>query len=366
MGETAVCYVQRGPQQFTIERLPIPDPTDDAALLRVEASGLCGSEVEMFFGQHPGTPYPFIPGHEVVGRIEQIGELAHRRWGVSEGDRVAVLSTLRCRICRACVREEPCIMRGSRGFGSYGWRELSEPPGLWGAFATHLYLAPETVVVPMSADLSLAAAAMFNPLANGIEWMTKLGAIHVGDRVVVLGAGTQGLACVFAAHLSGADLVIATGVTGDELRLQAARALGADEAIQVSVSDSVAAVKEYLPEGADVVIDTTSAGDCLSQALELAARRGLVLLSGFKLTDVPLRRDLLHAIVTKQLVIRGVTSKSVESLRRSVSLVQAYESLLARLPTRAYPLTEAAQAIRSLAGMDEGPRPAYVRVEPWT
>ena len=123
----------------------------DDALLRIEACGICGSDYEQYEGAQPQhedyTPYPVIPGHEPLGLIEEIGANAHARWGVVEGDRVAVRSGYGCGRCEACVRWEPrlCPKRG----GTYGYTDVNKPPQLWGGYAERMYLSPYSVVKKM-------------------------------------------------------------------------------------------------------------------------------------------------------------------------------------------------------------------------
>ncbi|HMC42931.1 MAG TPA: alcohol dehydrogenase catalytic domain-containing protein, partial [Acidimicrobiales bacterium] len=82
--------------------LPIPDIGADDGVLRVEACGLCGTDHEQYTGTLPG-PFPFVPGHEVVGVVERVGDSAAGRWGVVPGQRVAVEVFQSCRRCRPCL-----------------------------------------------------------------------------------------------------------------------------------------------------------------------------------------------------------------------------------------------------------------------
>src|SRR5262250_2756667 len=94
--------VQTGPRQLELRELPIPEIDDDSALLRVEACGICGSDVEQYTGTLPAR-WPLIPGHEPLGIIEKIGDRAAKRWSVNVGDRVAVEALIRCGYCRDCL-----------------------------------------------------------------------------------------------------------------------------------------------------------------------------------------------------------------------------------------------------------------------
>ena len=119
-----------------------PSIGDDDALLRVEACGICGSDVESFEGVLK-VPLPLIPGHEPLGVIEAIGERAAQRWGVRAGDRVAVETLLPCNACRRC-RGGAYQLCASRRV--YSYIPLGVAPGLWGAYAEYLYLAPNAIV----------------------------------------------------------------------------------------------------------------------------------------------------------------------------------------------------------------------------
>src|SRR5919201_2002816 len=180
----------REPRDF-----PRPPIGDDDGLLRIEAGGICGSDYEPSEGAQPQhedyTPYPVIPGHEPLGIIEEIGRRAAARWGVSEGDRVAVRSGYGCGHCEACRRWEPraCPKRG----GTYGYRDVAKPPHLWGGYAERRYLSPYSVMKKMSPLLPAGVAVMFNPLAAGLSWAASIPGTGPRDRVVIVGAGLKGL-----------------------------------------------------------------------------------------------------------------------------------------------------------------------------
>src|SRR5207253_2767783 len=201
------------------------------------------------------TPYPVIPGHEPLGIIEEIGRSAAARWGVGEGDRVAVRSGYGCGQCEACRRWEPraCPKRG----GTYGYTDVNKPPHLWGGYAERMYLSPYSVMKKVDATIPAGVAVMFNPLAAGLSWAAGIPKTAPGERVVILGAGQRGLCCVIAAKEAGARQVVITGLARDAGKLALARALGADVAIDVEAGDVVAAVREATGGGAEVVVDTT-------------------------------------------------------------------------------------------------------------
>src|SRR5437870_11921591 len=95
---TSRAVVQTAPRRLELRELPIPEIDDDSALLRVEACGICGSDVEQYTGALP-VRFPLIPGHEPLGIIDTIGDRAARRWGVGPGDRVAAEVLIPCSHC---------------------------------------------------------------------------------------------------------------------------------------------------------------------------------------------------------------------------------------------------------------------------
>src|SRR5437773_12568527 len=130
--ETVRAVVLTKPKTLEAREFPRPAIGADDALLRIEACGICGSDYEQYEGAQPQhedyTPYPVIPGHEPLGIIEEAGRHAQARWGVSEGDRVAVRSGYGCGQCQAFRRWGPraCPMR--RGTFGYSNRGKAPPP----------------------------------------------------------------------------------------------------------------------------------------------------------------------------------------------------------------------------------------------
>ena len=116
---TCRAMVLTAPKKLELRELEIPEIGADDALLRVEACGICGTDYELYDGAFPALKMPLIPGHEPVGIIERIGPIAAQRWGVSEGDRVAVEPKVACGACRYCLSgsHRLCSAPGSTSYG---------------------------------------------------------------------------------------------------------------------------------------------------------------------------------------------------------------------------------------------------------
>ena len=246
MAQTVNAMVLTKPKTLVAQEFPRPAIGPDDGLLRLEACGICGSDYEQYEGAQPAhedyTPYPVIPGHEPLGIIEEVGARARERWGVREGDRVAVRSGYGCGRCNACRRWEPraCPKRG----GTYGYTDVGKAPHLWGGYAEQMYLSPYSVMKKMDPTLPAGVAVMFNPLAAGLSWAATVPRTRPEDRVVILGAGQRGLCCVIAARAAGARQIVITGLGRDAAKLALARELGADVTIDVESDDVVARVPE--------------------------------------------------------------------------------------------------------------------------
>jgi len=338
----------------------------DDALLRLEACGICGSDYEQYEGAQPPhedyTPFPVIPGHEPLGVIEEIGARARQRWGVAEGDRVAVRSGYGCGRCEACARWEPraCPRRG----GTYGYTDVGKPPHLWGGYAEHMYLSPYSVLRKMNAAIPAGVAVMFNPLAAGLSWAGTVPGTRPGDRVVVLGAGQRGLCCVIAARAAGARQVVVTGLARDAQKLALARELGADAAIDVEAGDVVERVREATGGGAEVVVDTTPyAPQSLGHAIAIAVRRGRIVVAGLK-GQRAARELAVDDVIYKELTIRGVLSMPVDDTFRAIEIIESGRYPFERLHTRSLPLEQAEDAIHMLAGRVPGVNPIHLAIVP--
>ena len=357
----ATCVVQTDRETYEVRQLPLPDIGPDDGLLEVEACGVCGTDVEVFEGvMH--TRLPIVPGHEAFGRIVKIGDNARRKWAVNEGDRVAVHSTLtcgRCRTCRAGLRG--CTAPEFADTTVYGFRSPDVAPGLWGGFATHLYLAPEAIIVPMSSSVSVAAASLFNVMSNGVDWVLEVGGARAGMSVAILGPGPRGLASVIAAKATGAGPIAVTGLASDRDRLDLALELGADYAIDVTGANAVDEVLAAMGTAPELVVDCTPmAVGAVTDAVTMAARRGTVVLAGIKgpgaMAPIP-----VDVVSGKALTIKGAISRSMASMEYAIRLIESGRWPFERFASHSFGLSDADKGIRALIGDD---KPVHVRIEP--
>lgn len=350
MAARATALVLESPRHLATRELALPQLSDDDGLLRVEACGLCGTDHEQFTGALP-TPFAFVPGHEAVGVIEAIGPAASARWGVHVGDRVAVEVFQSCRRCPACTVGEyrRCEKHGIGDM--YGFVSVDRAPGLWGGYATHQYLSPDTMLHPVPPTLAPEVATLFNPLGAGVRWGATLPGTAAGDVVAVLGPGIRGLCAVAAAKRAGAAFVMITGLgPADDSRLALAPSFGADLTVDVATVDPVAALRAATGGLADIVVDVTAkAPAALAQAVGLARAGGTVVLAGTRgSSDTP--GFWPDNIVYKELRILGALGVDAPAYRTALEMLEEGTLPFASVPRRVEGLGGAVDLLRTMAG----------------
>ena len=291
-----------GNESYELREFAVPDPPPGGAVLRVEAVGMCGSDVAQWHGKVtlPGMRYPIVPGHEIVGVVEKLATDA--ALGVSEGDRVAV--------------DE--VVRGPGPLRVYGYTAMddADEPGLYGGYGEYLRIIPGTALHRLTVDTPPEELTQFEPLASAINWV-QIAAVSRGCSVVIQGPGHQGLAVLQAARAAGATDLMVTGTGRDVLRLAAARALGA-HVIDVDVHDVIAAVHERTAgRGADIVFDVSPATATVPLSLGLVRSGGTVLLAGLK-EGQPVE-IVSDQIVNRALRVLGGSAFTADSLALAIT-----------------------------------------------
>lgn len=363
MTESVLAAVQIGAKKTEVRSFPVPQIDEDAGLLKVEISGVCGSD----WPDYKKDTRPRILGHEVVGRIEKIGKYARSRWGVKEGDRVALEEYLPCGHCERCRSGEFRLCAATdkwNGGIRFGFTSVEEKPSLWGGYSQYLYLHPNSVFHKVPEHVPANQAALALPLGNGIEWTINEGQAGPGKTVLIQGPGQQGLSCVLAAKQAGADCIIVSGLTADEQRFAIAKQFGADYIIDVEKEDIQKRVSEITNgKMADLVIDVASGGTVtVTLALELVKIRGTVIIAGKKHQEIP--GFYSDKLMSKYITMKGVRGHSYDSVEKAIQLIAYGKYPIHKMCTHDFGLHEVDQAIKTVGG--EGVANAiHVSVDPW-
>jgi threonine dehydrogenase-like Zn-dependent dehydrogenase len=363
---TSQAAVALGPMETEIRNLAVPDIGRDDGLLRVEASGVCGTDWAIYRRDGVGASLgALVLGHETVGRILAIGDRAAARWEVDVGDRVAVEEYIPCRQCstcragdfRACSQADLWAPEPRR----YGCTPLSVAPALWGGFSEVQYLHRNSILHRVSPGVPAEVATLFVPLANGIRWLDQA-AVPQSGCVVVVGPGQHGLGCVVAAREAGIRTIVVVGLPHDARRLAAAKALGATLIIEAGATP-LAEVIQDVTDGrlADSVIDVSSGAQTIGEAIEATRRGGAVVVAGLKsAAPAALSSDDL---VRKELRLIGVRGHDVASVRRAIEIIESGRYSLANLCTHAFDLADVDRGLR-MVGERLDPDAIHVSVLP--
>ena len=256
-GRAAVLYKPYG--AFEIEVHPVPDPGDDGIVLKVEYTGICGTDLHIYKGDERGQQFPAVLGHEVVGRVAALGRSRKTDSlgrALKEGDRIVPGPSVacgRCYFCRCLGQPVLCSQMGAYGSAVVGGDYFL------GGFAEYMHLGLLGSPV-YKVNLEPRVAVLMEPLTMGIH-SAEVGKVSIGDTVVVLGTGAIGLTSVLASRLAGASSVIAVDLD-NPARLKIAQLVGAGRIYrrdQFELEQIVDGVRQASVHGlgADVVINAT-------------------------------------------------------------------------------------------------------------
>ncbi len=349
-----------------IREFDFPALGENDGLLRVESSGVGGSDPEMY---RRANTAPCIMGHEVVGTVERLGTAAATRWSLKPGDRIALHEYLPCWECHWCKQGDYRLCMEADFFNvtdqfntlRYGTCNASIAPHLWGGNAQYMYLAPNAVIHKIPADMDARLATLAVPLGNGFQWAVFDGGAGPGKTVLIFGPGQQGLGCVLAAKAAGSATVILAGQTRDRARLDLSLELGADVAVDVAQDDLEKVVMALTGgRGVDVVVDTTGDpdGSIAAQAIALSAKGAWLSLNGLK-QSVP-----IGEIKKRYLTVKAPRGHSYHAVQTALDLVAGGRWPIDRLCSHDFGLDGVHDAILATAGRGiEGA--IHVTVSPW-
>jgi 2-desacetyl-2-hydroxyethyl bacteriochlorophyllide A dehydrogenase len=266
------------PETAVVERVPDPSCKPDEVVVRVGATGICGTDLHIFHNEYM-SKFPVIPGHEFGGEIVEVGqEVTDFR----VGERVAVDPNLYCGHCYFCRTEKANHCLNWEGVG------ITRP----GSFAQYV-AAPARAAYRLPDTMTDAQAAFVEPVSCVANAMKRL-RVYPADDVLIFGAGPMGLVLLQVLRHSGAAKVVVVEKQPD--RLQLARQLGAAAAMAPG-PDQAGALRELAPYGFSIVIDATGIPAVIEQAFNYLAPRGQYLQFGVTPNDATIRvspYDIFH------------------------------------------------------------------------
>jgi threonine dehydrogenase-like Zn-dependent dehydrogenase len=335
MADMMKAAVYQGPRHVTVERVPIPDIGPADVLIKVHACGICGSDVHSYksgFYIQPGQ----IMGHEFMGEAAKVGGEVQ---GIEVGDRVTGFSIGVCGTCYWCQRQQfnlcPDLFKNSTGYGR---------PGAFAEFVKIENATLGATIHKLPPEIDDETGATIEPVSVGVGAVALAG-VQPGDKVVVLGAGMIGNACMQAARAAGATVVEVVDVSS--VRLEAARRLGATAVFDAREGDALTWVKETIGVGpyhfneggmADVVIEAAGAPLTIQQSFEMVRSGGTIAFVG--LPEGPAPVDTTKIVHKAPHIVGCLGGDFV----RTIELLASRQIQTAPLITHRYALDEAPEA----------------------
>lgn len=369
--------VMTAPGTFEVRQYPYPHVDDHAMVIELEMCGICGTDKHTFRGetvQYAGTPaeshtpFPIIPGHEIVGRVAEIGKsartsLEYSGQVLSVGDRVVMCPDILCGKCYYCKNTFGFpLCENIRGYGNA--YSCDEGPHLMGGWADHIYVRKDAFVYKVPDDLDPNIAVMTELMAvtynldKAKELYTFGGeGFGSGATVVIQGVGPMGLLHVLKAHILGAGRIIA--IDKSDLRLQFAKEFGADHVISLkgtTQQERVQAVRDLTEgRGADVIVECTGVAEAIPEGLEMARRGATYVVAGVfaDVGDIPINPH--RHLLANQIRLIGLTNHPPSGYVNSMRLLSRFQKTfpLHKFVTHNFPLNQIDTAMAQAFDIDK-------------
>jgi D-arabinose 1-dehydrogenase-like Zn-dependent alcohol dehydrogenase len=271
-----------------LQELPVPEPGPLDVVVRVEACGICLSDVHLMDGSIPAVMQPVTPGHEASGVISAVGELVS---GWTEGDRVSMMGGKACGRCPNCVRGrlDDCLAFEIMGF---------HYDGAWAGYVKVPFFALSAIPDVVSFEhAAIVADAVATPYAG----LTDTAKLQPGETVGLWGIGGLGTHAVQIARMVGAGFIIA--VDPLESARERALSLGADAALDPKAVDIVAEVRSLTNgAGIDVAVDLVGSNAVMKQGAASLARDGRLVMVGLSLEPLTLGPGILLGVQSQSVL----------------------------------------------------------------
>lgn len=294
--------------------------------VKIEAIGICGSDLALMVGTHPYAVYPVVPGHELAGTVLEVEEGSRLR----TGQLVAIRPTINCGTCPACLAGQPNYCPDIQVLGVH----------LDGGMGEELVVSHD-LVYPVEGELTADQAAIVEPAAVALH-ACRRAELTVGKSLAIIGTGVIGMLVLQIARSWGCEPVLAIDQISE--RLQTARSLGAENVLNNRDGDPVERSRELCPDGFDVVMDMVGNAETLEASMEMARRGGLIVPVALPHGTIEYEFELLYR---KELSIVGsrlYNGDFIDAIKLIASGVVDPDPII----THRFPLTKAAEAFKTL------------------
>ena len=354
MGQIRVATFAGPGTQPVIRTVPWPNIPKKAALIKIGACGVCGTDLHILKGHWPKKlPWPFTLGHEIGGVLVEVGSEFDEDFmskPLQVGSKVMIPPLMPCGHCYYCIHypenANKCLTPVY--YGRY--LGFDKPPHLWGGWAEYVYvdldMLPGTKVYKLPDGMSLRLGALAEPLTSCIRAFnraTRAGGFKWGDTVVIQGSGPIGILAVAAAQEMGAGRVICVGAP-EAPRLHLARKFGAEATVNIeefrTPDDRIKRVRDVVGGfGADVVMDCSGHPSAGPEGIEFLRDGGTYVEMG-QFTDAGSITTSWHRICAKDINILG-------SCKSPPATICLSELICSTAPARSIPGSRCKRCIRS-------------------
>ena len=369
MSDSVHAAVMVHPGKIEIQEFPFPQLEDGAVLLKVEMCGICGTDKHTWRGetkQYAGTdaesdtPFPIIPGHEIIGVVAEINDRERPRLDFNGeplrvGDRVALCPDVVCGECYECRHTFAFPWcENLRGYGNAF--TAAESPHLFGGWAEYMYILPNAFLYKVPEGIPLRVAVMAELMAVSYnldktkELFTLTGdGFATGSTVVIQGVGPMGICHLIKARVMGAGNIIA--VDRSEYRLRLAEEFGADHivnAAETTPEERIEFVRSLTHgRGADIVVECAGIAEVVPEGLDMTRKGGIYLEPGNFAETGEVSLSPHRHFCSKNIRLIGMTNHPFTGYTPSMELMQRYADSFPfeKFVSHEYPLLQTESAM---------------------
>lgn len=297
------------PKQFSVKEVPTPEPKAGEVRIKVLMAGVCGTDIHLHNGTFIGK-YPLIPGHEMVGIIDKLGEGVNDEYtNFHVGQQVTMNGNFACGECESCKRGEPLFCEQLTCLGCNGD----------GAFAEYMVVPKKLVYDAEGLDPEMVVFT--EPLACTVHGMDVLQP-KVGDDVLIIGAGsTSAMMAQLLIHGGAGHVTVAAS---KEFKLKLFKEYGVNDTVLIDRKDAnktAEILRQYRPGGFDIVIDATGAPSIQEICTSLVKSGGTVMFYGVGKKDTPIKLDA-YDVFEREITIKGSFAQ-VNSFAGSLEMLRS-------------------------------------------
>jgi L-iditol 2-dehydrogenase len=329
--------VFHGPEDIRLEDIPVPEITEDEALLRVHASAICATDIRVSAYGHRKIPEgsPSILGHEMAGEISKVGSSVKN---LRIGQRVSIAPVTGCGTCRQCITGNFTICRDDRILGL----------GINGGFAEFMVIPADYIkrgnVFILPDEVSYETGAIAEPLATAFTGMEACN-VKPAAILLIVGAGPIGLMYLMLSKVFGVQQAMISEIMEDRIKI--ARQFGADHVInpeKENINEKI--LKLSYGRGPDAIIIAAPSKEAQEQSIELAAIGGHINFFGTLPKGSEFIRINSNLIHYKNIKVLGTTGTTVKNYHRTMELLISKRVDISKLVTARFPLEKYMEAFK--------------------